>query len=259
MLSGSSPQARCPPIKTGPNWRWTNSFAAPWSGWMERRGRSKPRMRVGACRLQPKAASGRCPIRCFSCSPNGCQRRGRPAEAAYLEALAIRRRLAEANPEAYFPYLANSLNNLANLYNDAQRMTEPETAHVEALSTRRRAQRILTASCGCLSLSAWRDEFKLCRSNANRASGARRQLQAQLREAPHALLRDRSMRGLVGGVRTEAHDILFLRRRRHVDNGFVAFPDQLHQADGVVDFLACDFHHFGPRPIGARPERRLEL
>src|ERR1019366_3257892 len=103
-----------------------------------RRGRSKPRMWAGACRLQPKAASGRCPIRCFSCSPNGCQRRWRPAEAAYLEALAIRRRLAEANPEAYFPYLANSLNNLANLYNDTQRMTEAETAWLEALSIYRR-------------------------------------------------------------------------------------------------------------------------
>src|ERR1022692_3698086 len=138
MLSGSSPQARCPPIKTGPNWRWTNSFAAPWSGWMERRGRSKPRMRVGACRLQPKAASGRCPIRCFSCSPNGCQRRWRPAEAAYLEALAIRRRLAEGKPETYLPEVATTLNNLAALYSATQRMKEAETPWLEALSIYRR-------------------------------------------------------------------------------------------------------------------------
>ena len=34
----------------------------------------------------------------------------------YLEALANHRRLAEANPEAYSPYVATTLNNLANLY-----------------------------------------------------------------------------------------------------------------------------------------------
>ena len=60
-------QVRCPAIKTGPNWRWTNSFGTRWSGWMGRRGRSKPRMWAGTCRLQPYAASGRCPTRCFSC------------------------------------------------------------------------------------------------------------------------------------------------------------------------------------------------
>ena len=37
------------------------------------------------------------------------------AEARYQEALAIQRRLAEANPQAYLPNLANMLNNLANL------------------------------------------------------------------------------------------------------------------------------------------------
>jgi len=37
------------------------------------------------------------------------------AEEAYQEALSIRRELAKANPEAYLPDVARTLNNLANL------------------------------------------------------------------------------------------------------------------------------------------------
>src|SRR5439155_691694 len=41
--------------------------------------------------------------------------RMKEAETAYQEALSIRRRLAEANPDAYLPNVAMTLNNLANL------------------------------------------------------------------------------------------------------------------------------------------------
>ena len=60
------------------------------------------------------------------------------AEAAYAEALKIRRKLAEANPGAYLPDLATTLNNLAVLYRATQRMGEAETAHAEALKIRRK-------------------------------------------------------------------------------------------------------------------------
>jgi tetratricopeptide (TPR) repeat protein len=59
------------------------------------------------------------------------------AEEAYREALSIYRELAQANPEAYRPYVATTLNNLALLYSDTQRMKEAEEAYREALSIRR--------------------------------------------------------------------------------------------------------------------------
>jgi hypothetical protein len=39
-----------------------------------------------------------------------------------LEALSIYRRTAEANPEAFMPYVATTLNNLANLYSATHRL-----------------------------------------------------------------------------------------------------------------------------------------
>ena len=54
--------------------------------------------------------------------------RMKEAEAAYLEALALLRKLAQANPDAYLPYVATTLNNLAVLYRDTQRMKEAEAA-----------------------------------------------------------------------------------------------------------------------------------
>jgi tetratricopeptide (TPR) repeat protein len=60
------------------------------------------------------------------------------AERAYGEALAIRRKLAEANPDAYLPDVATTLNNFANLYRDTQRMQEAERAYGEALAIRRK-------------------------------------------------------------------------------------------------------------------------
>src|ERR1022692_4893838 len=44
------------------------------------------------------------------------------AETAWLEALSIYRRTAEANPEAFMPYVATTLNNLANLYSATHRL-----------------------------------------------------------------------------------------------------------------------------------------
>ena len=52
--TGASPQAR-PRIEAGLNWRSTNSSAAPWSGWMERRGRNDRQMWMGASLDSPVA------------------------------------------------------------------------------------------------------------------------------------------------------------------------------------------------------------
>lgn len=48
------------------------------------------------------------------------QKRFRQSEAIYEEVLTQQRRLAEANPEAYLPHLAATLNNLGLLYFDPQ-------------------------------------------------------------------------------------------------------------------------------------------
>jgi tetratricopeptide (TPR) repeat protein len=61
--------------------------------------------------------------------------RTQEAEHAYTEALTIRRRLAEANPDAYLPDVATTLNNLALLYRDIQRVQEAERAAIEAEQT----------------------------------------------------------------------------------------------------------------------------
>jgi tetratricopeptide (TPR) repeat protein len=49
--------------------------------------------------------------------------------------------LAKANPEAYLPELATTLNNLADLYRATQRMKEAEAAYQEALSIVRELER----------------------------------------------------------------------------------------------------------------------
>ncbi|WP_212748612.1 tetratricopeptide repeat protein, partial [Spirosoma lacussanchae] len=56
------------------------------------------------------------------------------AEAAYDEALSIRRQLAQQSPAAYLPNVATTLNNLAILYRANQRFAEAEAAYDEALS-----------------------------------------------------------------------------------------------------------------------------
>jgi tetratricopeptide (TPR) repeat protein len=64
--------------------------------------------------------------------------RMKEAEQAYAEALTIRRKLAEANPDAYLPDVATTLNNLAVLYGNTQRIKEAEQAYAEALTIRRK-------------------------------------------------------------------------------------------------------------------------
>ncbi|MGA3082031.1 MAG: tetratricopeptide repeat protein [Terracidiphilus sp.] len=60
------------------------------------------------------------------------------AEKVYDEALAIRRKLAQAKPGAYRPDFAATLINLANLYSDTQRMKQAEEAFAEALAVYRK-------------------------------------------------------------------------------------------------------------------------
>jgi tetratricopeptide (TPR) repeat protein len=60
------------------------------------------------------------------------------AEGAYAEALGIRRKLAEANPEAYLPDVAMTLNNLAILYSDTQRLQQAGEAYSESLDVYRK-------------------------------------------------------------------------------------------------------------------------
>ena len=59
-------------------------------------------------------------------------------ETTYKEALEIRRRLAQSNPQVYEPDVAQTLNNLASMYYKTQRFTESETMYKEALEIRRR-------------------------------------------------------------------------------------------------------------------------
>ena len=55
------------------------------------------------------------------------------ARVYYEKALEIGRQLASANPEAYRPAVAATLNNLAGLYSNIQRFTESEQMYKEAL------------------------------------------------------------------------------------------------------------------------------
>ena len=60
------------------------------------------------------------------------------SEAMYLEALEIRRKLAEEDPETYESGLAMTLNNLATLYQNTQRLSESETLQLEAIEIQKR-------------------------------------------------------------------------------------------------------------------------
>ena len=60
------------------------------------------------------------------------------AEAAYREALGIRRKLAETHPEAYLPDVAKSANNLAILFKKLRQFAEAEQLFREALGIRRK-------------------------------------------------------------------------------------------------------------------------
>jgi tetratricopeptide (TPR) repeat protein len=54
------------------------------------------------------------------------------AEAAYQEALAIRRNLADANPDVWLQYVAGTLNNLANLQGGKKEFVAAEAGYQEA-------------------------------------------------------------------------------------------------------------------------------
>lgn len=60
------------------------------------------------------------------------------SEQMYKAALEIRKRLAEANPQAYEPVLADSYCNLAILYYDTQRFNESEDMYNAAAAIRAR-------------------------------------------------------------------------------------------------------------------------
>lgn len=82
----------------------------------------------------------------------GYAQSGRPAEAAkaYGEALAIYRRLAQAQPQVYEPDVAMTLNNLGTVLRHLRRLEQAEEAYTEALEIARRHdipdQRAQTAS-----------------------------------------------------------------------------------------------------------------
>ncbi|MCI0487417.1 MAG: tetratricopeptide repeat protein [Blastocatellia bacterium] len=65
-------------------------------------------------------------------------RRMEEAEEAYREGLAIRRKLAQLQPQVYEPYVAGTLNNLGNVLRDLRRMEEAEEAYREGLELCRR-------------------------------------------------------------------------------------------------------------------------
>ena len=60
------------------------------------------------------------------------------AETYYKKAMEICQRLAKDNPKAYEPDVAHTLNNLAVLYSDTQRLSEAEEMYKQALVIRQR-------------------------------------------------------------------------------------------------------------------------
>ena len=66
------------------------------------------------------------------------QNQFKQTELYLVRALEIRRELARSNPQAYEPALAQSLNNLANLYGRIRRYEEAEAMINEALAIRKR-------------------------------------------------------------------------------------------------------------------------
>lgn len=64
------------------------------------------------------------------------------SETMYLEALKIRRQLAEQDPDTYEPGLALTLNNLATLYQNNHRLSESEALQLEAIEIQKRLARV---------------------------------------------------------------------------------------------------------------------
>jgi tetratricopeptide (TPR) repeat protein len=72
-----------------------------------------------------------------ACRPKNSGADGLSCVGDYQEALEIFRQLAKPNPAAYQPAVATTLNNLAILYSDTQRLKEAEAAYQEALDISR--------------------------------------------------------------------------------------------------------------------------
>ena len=68
------------------------------------------------------------------------------AEPEYIEALAIRRKLAAVNPASYLPNVATTLNNLAILHNAKNELASAESEYAEALEIRRKLASVNPAS-----------------------------------------------------------------------------------------------------------------
>jgi tetratricopeptide (TPR) repeat protein len=60
------------------------------------------------------------------------------SEQSHLDALTIYRRMADADPQTYLPYVATTLNNVAILYGVTLRPKKAEQSYQEALAIRRR-------------------------------------------------------------------------------------------------------------------------
>lgn len=103
----------------------------------EASGKASPRGREGRRRfVLPQALA-------LNTLSNGLSGVGRREEAltAIEEAVAIRRPLADARPDAFLPNLAGSLNNLSNQLSELGRQKEALAASNEAIAIQRGAGR----------------------------------------------------------------------------------------------------------------------
>ncbi len=107
------------------------------------------------------------------------------AEKEYGEALAIRRRLAEANPSAHEPKVAMTLNNLAVLHRNTQEFAAAEKEYGEALAIYRRLAETNPAAyepdvamtLGNLAVLHWKtQEFAAAEKEYSEALAIRRRL-----------------------------------------------------------------------------------
>jgi tetratricopeptide (TPR) repeat protein len=107
------------------------------------------------------------------------------AASSYEEALGIRRKLAEVNPQSYEPYVAGTLNNLGNLYRAQNEFEKAASSYEEALGIRRKLAEVNPQSyepyvAGTLNnlgnLYRAQNEFEKAASSYEEALGIRRKL-----------------------------------------------------------------------------------
>ncbi|MDO5969355.1 tetratricopeptide repeat protein [Flavivirga aquimarina] len=107
------------------------------------------------------------------------------AESSYLEALEIRRKLAEDNPQTYLPDVGMTLNNLAVLQRDKNEFEKAESSYEEALEIYRKLaeanpQTYLPYVAGTLNnlavLQRAKNEFEKAESSYEEALEIRRKL-----------------------------------------------------------------------------------